>query len=83
MHLPAYFTFHIHSEHILGITNVAADTLSRDNLPLFSSLVPQTPQVIVPQSVSGLLVTQMPNWGIPTWTELFRNVLVKVSHNQH
>ena len=77
----AYFTFHIHSEHIPGIMNVAADALSRNNLSSFSSLVPQTPQVQVPQSVSCLLLTQMPNWGSVTWTELFKPSLTEALHN--
>ena len=77
----AYFTFHIHSEHIPGIMNVAADALSRNNLSSFSSLVPQTPQVQVPQSVSCLLLTQMPNWGSVTWTELFKTSLTEALHN--
>ena len=76
-----YFTFHIHSEHIPGIMNVATDALSRSNLLLFSSLGPQTPQIQVPQSVSCLLLTQMPNWGSVTWTELFKTSLTEALHN--
>ena len=64
-----------------GIMNVAADALSRKTLSLFSSLVPQTSQVQVPQSVSCLLLTQMPNWGSVTWTELFKTSLTEALNN--
>ena len=76
----AYFKFQHFSEHVPGVMNTAADALSRDNLLLFFSLVPQTPQTHVPRSVAALLVTQMPDWGSHTWTDLFSCCLTEVSH---
>ena len=40
-------------EHVVGIHNTAADALSRNNLALFSSLLPQVPQVLTPQPIGG------------------------------
>ena len=67
----AYFAFHFTAVHIPGVLNTAADALSRDNLHLFSSLVPNTPQFLVPPPLSQLLITSRPDWGSPHWTQLF------------
>ena len=63
MHLlrcfPLYcsiFKFSYSAVHIPGSQNTAADALSRNDLTTFLSLVPQTPQVVIPQAILNLLV---------------------------
>ena len=48
----AYYGFTFVSKHIPGVLNTAADAISRDNIPLFLSLVPQVARVH-PTSHSG------------------------------
>ena len=62
----AYFRFHFSAKHVPGVMNTVADALSRNNMVLFSSLVPQTTQFAVPPSVSDLLITATLDWGSPT-----------------
>ena len=76
MHLyAAIYQFDFRAEHLPGSHNLAADALSRNNLTLFSSLVPQMQQVAIPQPAQDLLVETTPNWGLHDWTILFRNSL--------
>lgn len=75
----AFFSFEFVSEHIPGVLNTAADAISRNNLPLFLSLVPQIPRVFVPQSVVDLLISRRPDWGSHDWTSLFCHSLRMVS----
>ena len=74
----AYYAFHFSVEHVPGSMNQAADALSRGNMPLFSSLAPQTPQYPVPSPLSDLLVVTPPDWGSPDWTRLFTSCLAEV-----
>ena len=74
--LPFYaanYRFTFEAAHIPGTQNVAADAISRNNIPLFLSLQPQAPhvQVMIPQPVMELLITRQPDWGSHTWTHLF------------
>ena len=46
-----YFRFQFHATHVPGVLNTAADALSRDNLSLFNSLVPQ---VYIPVAILDL-----------------------------
>ena len=71
----AIYSFDFASEHIPGTYNTAADALSRNNLTLFSSLVPQIPHQPIPQAVVELLVENRPNWGSQAWTVLFKSSL--------
>ena len=71
----AYLGFDFVSDHIPGTRNTAADAISRNNLPLFHSLVPQIPQQVIPQPVLDLLVIRRPDWGSRDWTELFAHSL--------
>ena len=64
----AHFCFHFSARHIVGVTNVVADALSRNNLPLFMSLISQTTQYIIPPSLHELLIATRPDWGSETWT---------------
>ena len=79
----AYFQFHFSAEHIAGVMNTAADALSRNNLTLFSSLVPQVPQISLPPSLRQLLITTKPDWGSQAWTNLFASSLLEVLPGQH
>ena len=68
----AYYQFSYSAHHLPGVTNVAADTLSRNNMSLFVSLIPQGIPTEVSQEVSDLLIHQQPNWGSPDWISLFK-----------
>ena len=67
----AFYKFHFSAEHIPGISNTAANALSRDNIHLFSLLVPQVLQATVPSSIQELLLLEAPDWTSPRWTSLF------------
>ena len=73
----AYYRFTFEAAHIPGIQNVAADAISRNNIPLFLSLQPQATQVTVPRPIMELLVTKQPDWGSHTWTHLFKASLTE------
>ena len=69
----AQFNITFTAEHIAGITNEAADALSRNNLPVFFLKVPsarQTPSAIppAPTSLLEILVNQSPNWLSAEWS---------------
>ena len=78
----AYYGFTFVSEHIPGVLNTAADAISRNNIPLFLSLVPQVARVVIPQATVELLVTKRPDWGSRDWTRLFRRSLIEESPSQ-
>ena len=71
----AYYGFHLSAEHIPGVLNTAADALSRDNLPLFHSLVPYGCPWALPPALEELLIRTRPDWGSSDWTTLFTNSL--------
>ena len=73
----AFYSFQFTSEHIPGIMNTAADALSRNNLPLFHSLVPQGQQVSPSQEVLDLVINLRPDWGSQAWLHLFTHSLTK------
>ena len=75
----AIYSFHFSALHIPGVLNVAADALSRNRMTLFCSLVPQTQQFLIPPALSALLLSTMPDWGSPSWTQLFTRCLAEVS----
>ena len=78
----AYFHFHFSAKHIPGPMKTAANAISRNNLSLFSSLVPQAPHLNPPPALLELLVLTKPDWGSPAWTQLFMCSLLEVSHDQ-
>ena len=57
--------------HIPGVDTVVADTQSRDNLTLVSSLLPQASLEHIPSPIVEQLITTRPDWGSPTWIDLF------------
>ena len=71
----AYFQFFYNTQHVPGVTNVAADSLSRNNMLLFNSLVPQASRTDVGQKVIDLLISQQLNWGSQDWIALLRAIL--------
>lgn len=75
----AFYRFQFIAEHIPGIHNTAADAISRNNLLLFYSLVPQSRQVSLPPAVVDLIVNTRPDWGSQAWTTLFTSSLIRES----
>ena len=71
----AFYHFQYSIEYVPGVLNTAADALSRDNLTLFSSLIPQSSQTMVDTSLEELLITQRPDWGSAQWIRLFKGYL--------
>ena len=78
----AIFRFTYSVVHVPGTLNLAADALSRNDLPLFLSLIPQTPRSLIPQATLELLVISRPAWGSTAWTNLFNHSLTEVWPNQ-
>ena len=90
MHLLRCFSFFVavfglnySISHVPGPMNDAADALSRNNVPYFLSLYPQTPQVAVPTTLLNLLILTKPDWGSTDWTSLFIRSLATVLPNRH
>ena len=76
----AYFGIRLQASHVAGVNNGAADALSRDNLSLFFSLLPQaavspTP---LPRELVELLLSPDMDWLSPIWTQRFKATLNKV-----
>ena len=67
----AFYSFSMSCVHIPGVENVVADVLSQDNLTLASSLLPQASLEHIPSPIVELLITTRPDWGSPTWIDLF------------
>ena len=76
----ARFHFFLMSEHIPGKLNVAADSLSRDKLPLFFQQVPTASQTatVVPEELCQVLIHQQPDWTSLIWRDLFSSISQKV-----
>ncbi len=64
-----YFYSSLSRTRAWGI-NLVADALSRDNVSLFSSLLPQARPTVISAAVSDLLLARTPDWGSPQWIEL-------------
>ena len=74
----AFYQFTFESRHVPGAQNTAADAISRHNISLFLSLVPQAMQVTIPPAVSDLLVNNLPDWA---WITLFKATLTRESQS--
>lgn len=71
----------VHATHIPGKQNVAADALSRNNLPLFFQEVPMASNIAatpIPRELQELLILSRPDWTAPSWRKLFTSILQKV-----
>lgn len=69
--IAARLEFRLVASHIRGVDNILADALSRDNLLLFRTLLPQAnpePEAI-PEAVLDLLFLQEPDWTSRSWTD--------------
>ena len=75
----AHYQFTFTAEHIPGVKNVAADALSRNNLPLFRSLFLQVPRHTIPHRLVELFLLQMPDWNSGAWMTQFRSSLLPAS----
>ena len=64
----------IKAVHIPGTTNVAADALSRNDIPRFLQAVPEATGIPtpVPQRLVDLMVREWPDWTSCRWAELFK-----------
>lgn len=73
--LKAQFHLEARAEHIPGEENTMADALSRDNMSLFFSQVPQAKRnpTKIPETIIALLVDQQPDWTTETWCQLFKS----------
>ena len=62
--------FYFSASHIPEVHNVVTDAISRDNISLLSSFVPQAQQVGVPAPVVAFLMSP-PSWESPDWIARF------------
>ena len=66
--------------HIPGLENRAAHAISRNNISIFYSQVPQADPapMVVPPEVIQLLIQQCPDWTSQAWSQWFKNCLQRV-----
>ena len=78
--LEAHFEFDHRVEHVAGVTNTAADALSRDRLPTFRSLVPQAElnPTAIPEPLLEVLFDWKLTWISPHWKDLWGDSLREV-----
>ena len=78
--VTAFFEIMLLPVHVPGVSNKAADAISRNNIAAFHSQVPgaaSTPAVIPPEVVD-LLIRQCPDWTSQAWSQWFRSCLQQV-----
>ncbi len=84
MRCPEFFRAHynlfLFAEHIPGKEKIAADSLSRNKLPLFFQVCPSAARnpTRIPEELVQALVLVRPDWTAPTWRALFLSILKKV-----
>ena len=73
--IVASYQISLSARHIPGTQNGAADAISRDNLPLFFSLLQVADRwpAPIPQALVALLVTERPDWTSAAWSRLFKS----------
>ena len=71
--VAAYHDIQIHATHLPRVENIAADSLSRNNLPTFLQAVPDaaTLPTPIPQALVDMVVRESPGWSSPRWAQLF------------
>lgn len=73
--MVAHFHIQVKATHLAGVSNVAADTLSRNDLSCFLQVVPEAAkaQTPIPVGLVDLLVRERPDWTSPRWAQLFHS----------
>ena len=73
--IKARYDLDLVSSHIRGVDNSVADALSRNNMTLFRSLLPQASQqpAEVPDSLLDMLLVSRPDWTSRHWTDLWNS----------
>lgn len=71
----AVFSLSLHAVHLPGKINIAADCLSRDNLPSFFQQVSKagTHPTLLPEEHLNALIHYHPDWTSKNWTVWFNN----------
>ena len=74
--IAARYQFQLHAIHLLGTENRAADALSRDQLTVFRSMVPQAAKelAVIPPELLDLLLVTKPDWTTWQWTDLWTHI---------
>ncbi len=73
--IRAHFAISVRAVHIPGKENTLADAISRDNLDLLFSQVPQAvgARCPIPLELLDLLVGRRPDWKSPAWSRSFKS----------
>ena len=71
----AFYGFHFSAKHVPGVLNEMADALSRNKIAHTSSCISQVPQFHLSRQLHRLLISERPDWGSQSWTELFSSSL--------
>ena len=76
----ARYNFFYFAVHVPGKDNVAADSLSRNNLSLFYRQVPKAKRLPtqISEDLRRVLTLERPDWTSSTWRALFSSILRKV-----
>ena len=76
----AVFNLSLHAVHLPGKVNIAADCLSRDNLPQFLQQVPTASPhpTTLPVELLNALIHHRPDWTSKNWKVWFDTILTKV-----
>ena len=77
---PAIFGFVLRAQHVAGFDNGPADVISRDNLSLLFSQVPNAARepTPIPEELWTLLVREQPDWLSERWRNLFTSFCRRV-----
>ena len=79
-----FFTAHydtaLTATHILGVTNTAADQLSRNQLSLFHLTNPRASMLPtpIPTSLQKIISPRGPDWTSPKFRKLFKETLLNI-----
>ena len=71
----AFYGFHFSAKHVPGVLNEVADALSH-KIAHTSSCISQVPKFLLSRQLQRLLISERPDWGSQSWTELFSNSLI-------
>ena len=77
--IRAHFQIDVVALHVPGVENGLADAISRNNLQMFFSQVPEAAnrRATIPTELLSLLVEHQPDWTSPDWTRLFRDCFLQ------